>query len=221
MNLLTDDERAALLPAELAAFDAPIPTQIVSSDEFVPTPQTARQREVEARLKALGDELARHQGMTRRQFFRTSAGMAAAFVAMNDVYGPLFSVSRAEAATPELADERANKLAGQFILDGHTHFLRDDTRIETFVASGGPYAYGAHPEIDGLFRAQAGELDRTKREAMLQRIQQLIHDHAMYAPIWEFGQPQGYGPRVAESGLGLISGYSFSAPYEDVTLKAR
>ena len=71
--------------------------------------------------------------MTRRQFFRTAAGMAAAFVAMNEVYGPLFGVSRAEAATPELADERANALAGQFIFDGHTHFLREDTRIETFV----------------------------------------------------------------------------------------
>ena len=59
--------------------------------------------------------------------------MAAAFVAMNEVYGPLFSVSPAEAASPELAQERARALSGQFIFDGHTHFLRDDTRIETFV----------------------------------------------------------------------------------------
>ena len=133
MKLLSDRERQALMPAELASLDSPIPTQIVSSDEFAPIPQTAKQREVERRLKALADELAQSQGMTRRQFFRTAAGMAAAFVAMNEVYGPLFGVSRAEAATPELADERANALAGQFIFDGHTHFLREDTRIETFV----------------------------------------------------------------------------------------
>ena len=30
-----------------------------------------------------------------------------AFVAMNDVYGPLYGVSRAEAATPDMANERA------------------------------------------------------------------------------------------------------------------
>jgi peptide/nickel transport system substrate-binding protein len=95
------------------------------------------------------------------------------------------------------------------------------TRIEAFVASGGPYAYGGYPDIDGLVRAQAGELDRKKREAMLQRIQQIIHDNALYAPVWEFGLLHGYGPRVEESGLGLIAGYSFSGPYEEVRLKSR
>src|SRR5260221_3173466 len=59
--------------------------------------------------------------------------MAAAFVPMTDVYGPLSAVGRAEAATPELADARADEMSGQFILDGHTHFLRDDTQIQTFV----------------------------------------------------------------------------------------
>ena len=133
MKLLTDRERAALLPAEFASFDGPIPTQIVSSDEYAPIPQTPAQREVEGRLKLLADELARRQGLTRRQFLRTAAGMAAAFVAMNDVYGPLFEVGRAEAATPELAAARADELSGQFVFDGHTHFLRDDTQIQTFV----------------------------------------------------------------------------------------
>lgn len=133
MDLLSDDERRLLVPAETLAFDSPIPTQSVSSDEFTPIPQTPRQREVEQRLALLGDECAAHQGLTRRQFFRTAAGMAAAFVAMNDVYGPVFGVNRAEAATPELADARAASLADQFILDGHTHFLRDDTQLEVFV----------------------------------------------------------------------------------------
>ena len=133
MDLLSDDERARLVPAETLPFDSPIPTQIVASEEFVPMPQTPAQREVEARLTALGDRLAAHQGLTRRQFFRTAAGMAAAFVAMNEVYGPVFGVSSAEAATPELATARATDLSGQFILDGHTHFLRDDTKLEVFA----------------------------------------------------------------------------------------
>ena len=40
------------------------------------------------------------------------------------------------------------------------------TRLETFVASGGPYVYGSYPDIDGLFSEQAGELDRKRREAI-------------------------------------------------------
>ena len=32
-----------------------------------------------------------------------------------------------------MANERANALSGQFIIDGHTHFLRDDTRLLGFV----------------------------------------------------------------------------------------
>ena len=95
------------------------------------------------------------------------------------------------------------------------------TRLETFVASGGIYVYGGYPDIDGLFREQAGELDRKRREAMLHRIQQLVHEKAVYAPIWELGFIHAQGPRVAESGLGLITGWAFSAPYEDVRLKGK
>src|SRR5918997_907880 len=94
----SSDSLIELLPAETASFHGPIPTQFVSSDEFLPSPQTENQKKVEARIKALGSELAKHQGLTRRKFLKSAAGMAAAFIAMNDVYGPLFSVSRAEAA---------------------------------------------------------------------------------------------------------------------------
>src|SRR5207253_8295482 len=130
---LSAEELRELLPAETSAFPSPIPTQSVSSDEFMPAPQTEKQREFEARIKAYGSELAGHQGMSRRAFFKTAAGMAAAFVAMNDTYGPIFGVSRAEAQTPDMANARAKALSAQFIMDMHTHFLRDDTKIQTFV----------------------------------------------------------------------------------------
>ena len=133
MGWLDPEELRQLLPAETAAFPSPIPTQSVSSDEFMPAPQTAKQREFEARVKQYGTELARHQGMSRRAFFKTAAGMAAAFVAMNDTYGALYAVSPAEAATPEMAAERAKELSTQFIMDMHTHFLRDDTRLTAFM----------------------------------------------------------------------------------------
>src|SRR5262249_22886441 len=99
-----------------------------------PRKQTPQQREVESRIKTLGNSLAKKQGISRRAFFRTAAGMASAFLVMNQVYGGIFDVSAAEAATPELAQQRAIGLAAQFVFDGHTHFLRDDTRITSFIA---------------------------------------------------------------------------------------
>jgi uncharacterized protein len=132
-GFLSPKELQALKPAETSSFAAPIPTQVVSSDEFFPQRQNKQQREVEARLKEMGTRLARKQGMTRRLFFTTAAGMAAAFLAMNKVYGDIFDVTPAEAATPEMAAERAAALQDQFVFDGHTHFLRDDTRLMGFV----------------------------------------------------------------------------------------
>src|SRR6202043_967974 len=87
MHFLNDDEKNELLPAEEAAFPSPIPTQIVSSDEYFPTPQSREQKAVEARLIDMADALAKNQGMSRRRFFQTASGMAASFVAMNQVYG--------------------------------------------------------------------------------------------------------------------------------------
>ena len=156
--MMSPDEIARLVPAETARFRSPIPTQAVSSDEFVPGPQTEKQREFEARVKQLGSELAKKQGISRRAFFQGAAGMAAAFVAMNETYGPMYAVSKAEAATPEMAKERADGLKGQFIMDMHTHFLRDDTRLEGFVrsreavgkASWNPTLVGKPQTIDDL-----------------------------------------------------------------------
>ena len=93
------------------------------------------------------------------------------------------------------------------------------TRLEAFVAAGGAYVYGTYPDIDGLFQEQAADNDLRRRESTLMRIQQLVHDKVVYAPIWQLGFINGLGPRVGESGLGLIGGHAYSAPYEDVTLK--
>ena len=95
------------------------------------------------------------------------------------------------------------------------------TRLEAFVVTGGTYVYGSYPDLDGLFQEQGTELDRKRREAMLHKMQQLVLEKAMYAPIWELAFLNGVGPRVRESGLGLISGHAYSAPYEDVALKAK
>ena len=53
MSMLSPEELNKVFSAE-ALFPSPIPVRSVSSDEFMPGPQTARQREFEARVKAMG-----------------------------------------------------------------------------------------------------------------------------------------------------------------------
>jgi peptide/nickel transport system substrate-binding protein len=93
------------------------------------------------------------------------------------------------------------------------------TRLEAFVVSTGTYAYGGYPDIDDLFRQQAQERDRRKREALLHQIQKLMHERVMHAPIFEPATLHGVGPRVEEPAIGLNPLLFFAAPYEEMRLK--
>jgi peptide/nickel transport system substrate-binding protein len=95
------------------------------------------------------------------------------------------------------------------------------TRLEAFVVKGGAFVYGSYPEIDELFPKQAVELDTNKRRALLEKMQQLLHEKAIYAPIWQLAFISAVGPRVGESGIGRIKGFVYTAPFEDLTLKAK
>src|ERR1700736_4700331 len=124
---LSEREQRLVEGAETASADTPIPTQIVSNGEYLPPPQSEIQRRVERRTMELADENGKRLGLDRRKFLRTSCGMAAAFLAMKQVYGiDVFQVEEAEAREPEMMLARAQSLAGQFILDDQTHFVRDD-----------------------------------------------------------------------------------------------
>jgi peptide/nickel transport system substrate-binding protein len=92
-------------------------------------------------------------------------------------------------------------------------------RLEPFAIGGGEYVKGSYPDIDALYQQQSSERDRQKREALLHQIQQLMHERAMFAPLFELGWPNGVGSRVAESGFGLIPLYYYTGPYEDIRLK--
>jgi peptide/nickel transport system substrate-binding protein len=94
------------------------------------------------------------------------------------------------------------------------------TRLAAFIVGGGAYAYGSYPDIDELFNKQAVELDRKRRGELLAKIQQLVHERTIVAPIWQLAFLNGVGPRVGESGFGLITDFPYTAPYEDITLKA-
>jgi peptide/nickel transport system substrate-binding protein len=93
------------------------------------------------------------------------------------------------------------------------------TRLEAFVVKGGTYAYGNYPELDELFALQATELDHARREELLFKMQQIVHEKAIYTPIWQLAFISGVGPRVDQSSFGLIKGFVYPAPYEELTLK--
>jgi peptide/nickel transport system substrate-binding protein len=93
------------------------------------------------------------------------------------------------------------------------------TRLAAFVVKGGAYAYGSYPDIDELYPQQADELDHEKRAAILEKMQRLVYEKAIYAPIWQLGFLNGVGPRVGESAFGLIPGFAYTAPFEDITIK--
>ncbi|MGY4155487.1 putative TIM-barrel fold metal-dependent hydrolase [Bradyrhizobium sp. USDA 4461] len=126
MRFIGPEQMPSLLPAEEAPVVSPIPTQIVSSDEYMPARQTDQQKEVETKLHQLGETVASKHGMSRRRFFQTAAGLAASYYVMNQVYGNIFEASAAEATNLDIAADRSKSLKGQMIFDAHTHFIRDD-----------------------------------------------------------------------------------------------
>ncbi len=95
------------------------------------------------------------------------------------------------------------------------------SRMSEVIPGDGTYAYGGYPDMDELYRSQARETDRKKREATLHRIQQLIAERVRLAPIYEYIWPSAIGPRVEEPALMLIDPYPWSAPLEDVKLRKR
>jgi predicted TIM-barrel fold metal-dependent hydrolase len=102
-------------------FPSPIPTRIASNEEFIPPSQSPQQRKFEARLKEISDQAARKQGLKRRDFLRTGSGMAAALLAMNQVFGPVYDVHADEVQDQEAFRERWPK--NQFIFDVQTHHV--------------------------------------------------------------------------------------------------
>jgi peptide/nickel transport system substrate-binding protein len=95
------------------------------------------------------------------------------------------------------------------------------SRMSETIPADGAYAYGAYPDIDALYRQQARETDRKKRELQLHQIQQLVHERVRYAPIMDYIWPSGVGPRVEEPALMLIDPYPWAAPLEELRLRKK
>src|SRR5262249_35024810 len=100
---------------------SPIPTRMSSNEEFIPPPQSAKQKEWENRLRDFADRNAKKLGLSRRAFLQTSAGMAAAMVTFNEVFGKTYEVDPIDALDPAAFDEKWPKR--EFIFDNQTHHI--------------------------------------------------------------------------------------------------
>ena len=102
--------------------DSPMPTQVVSNEEFEPRPQTEKQKQVEHLIGELSEERAKKLGMRRRDFMRSSMGLATCFLASNLAYGKNYwDVDEVETWEAAAYDEKWPK-DEYFIIDVQAHF---------------------------------------------------------------------------------------------------
>jgi peptide/nickel transport system substrate-binding protein len=113
-----------------------------------------------------------------------------------------------------------DKKLKNIIQAGSGSFGNAATRFETFIVKGGAYAYGSYPDLDAMFDKQAVELDHGRRAAILTEMQQILYERVIGTHLWQLAFINGAGPRVGESNIGRIAGFPYTAPYEDITLKA-
>jgi hypothetical protein len=123
-GLLDAEQVARCARADVAEpLRSPIPTRMISNGEYMPVPQTKKQKQVEARVKELTDQASRRLGMGRREFLRSSGGMAASLLAMNEVFGRFFNVSLVELFQPAAFAASAPP-RDLFVFDDQLHFVR-------------------------------------------------------------------------------------------------
>jgi predicted TIM-barrel fold metal-dependent hydrolase len=106
---------------ERKGVDSPMPTQVVSNEEFIPRPQSEKQKEVEYWIGQMGAERAKKLGLDRRTFMGSSLGMATCLLAYNRAWGRVFEVDDAESYEKAAYNEKtpANEY---FVMDVQTHF---------------------------------------------------------------------------------------------------
>ena len=155
-GLLDDDQLEQCQRADVAEPRSPIPTRMVSNGEYMPIPQTIQQKRVEARLDELATSASKKIGVSRRRFLASSGGMAAALIAMNDVFGRFFNVSPIEMFEP-VAFAQAGVPPDLFVFDDQLHIVRGSqpSPVVLRATAQGPSA----PGFDANPNNPAGQLD--------------------------------------------------------------
>ena len=137
--------------------------------------------------------------MDRRRFLRASCGMAAAFVAMNNVFGNLFDVSEAEAVDVTLAAERAAALKGGET-DGGTGTSASFGRLQSGADTAGLRRIGGnYSEMYMLVQLDGSALNKQQilkelREQVL-RIHSIELKDAVVRVVGSSCNPDGRGPK--------------------------
>ena len=102
-------------------FRSAMPTQIVSNEEFAPFGQTADQSRVEQIATAMIEQSAARRGLTRRDFLKTTGGVAGALLALNSVFERFFDIGEIELFESAAFAEQQG--APYFIFDVQTHYV--------------------------------------------------------------------------------------------------
>src|SRR4029434_182438 len=127
----------------------PLPTRLVSNEEFPPIPQTPAQRQVEDPILAEAQRLAPRLGLSRRECLSKSGGMAASFLAMNAVFGRFFDVLPLEVADAAAFQERSGPPF--FIFDVQLHYV--SAGYDPSNAEGSRRGAGSEQALLGLRRS--------------------------------------------------------------------
>jgi predicted TIM-barrel fold metal-dependent hydrolase len=138
----------------------PFPFHSVSNGEWCPPPPSKLQRAAEKLYVEESAKRAKRLGLTRREFMKTAAGTATAFLVLNRIHG--LSAHASEAVLPVTAEqcddpEAAGELFASkpFVMDVQLHHV--DT--ETFPADFWGFLRFYHPDdASGLSNAEKAEL---------------------------------------------------------------
>ena len=123
-GLLDDAQVAKCARAdEDEAFRSPVPTRMISNGEYMPAEQTEKQKQVEAHIQELAETTSKRIGVDRRRFLTSTAGKAAAFLAMNEVFGRFFDVDLVDMLEPA-AYAQSGAPRDLFVFDDQLHMVR-------------------------------------------------------------------------------------------------
>jgi peptide/nickel transport system substrate-binding protein len=178
----------------------------------LPTYDSAKARELLA-------EAGHPNGFDAGEFYCDSSYSNVAEAILDNLQAVGIRVSLRPLERAAYIEAYSHKKLKNLLLGGSGAFGNAATRLEAFVVKGGAYVYGSYSDIDALYQQQAVELNRKKRGEILAKMQQLVAERTLYAPIWQLGFINGVGPRVGESGFNLITDFAYTGPFEDITIK--
>jgi len=153
-----EDDGALLGPADLARCERadrpggdrlPIPTRMVSNGEYLPYPQTAKQRMVERLVRNLAERSV-GRGDARR-VLAGLGGLAAGMVAINQVFGAsFFDVTQQEIGDAGAAADRSTP-SDVFVFDDQLHTVRSSLHaVEVRHGADAGRAIAQGPSVTGF-----------------------------------------------------------------------